>query len=101
MTPEKLFGFSVTIESGRVIHRSSQRRCSIEKDVLENFAKFTGKHLCQNLKVAGLRPAALLKFKKRLWHRCFPVNFAEFLRTTFYRTPSVDCFWIKIYSSTL
>ena len=22
-------------------------------------------------------------FKKRLWHRCFPVNFAKFLRTLF------------------
>ena len=30
-------------------------------------------------KVAGLRPATLLK--KSPWHRCFPVNFAEFLRT--------------------
>ena len=30
---------------------------------------------------AGLRPLALLK--KRLWHRCFPVNCAEFLRTHF------------------
>ena len=30
-------------------------------------------------KVADLRPATLLK--KRLWHRCFPVNFANFLRT--------------------
>ena len=29
-------------------------------------------------KVAGLRPVILLK--KRLWHRCFPVNFAKFLR---------------------
>ena len=28
-----------------------------------------------------LRPATLLK--KRLWHRCFPVNFAKFLRTHF------------------
>ena len=27
------------------------------------------------------RPAVLLK--KRLWHRCFPVNFAKFLRATF------------------
>ena len=30
-----------------------------EKDVLRNFAEFTGKHLCQSLffdKVAGLRP---------------------------------------------
>ena len=36
------------------------QRCSMKKDVLRNFAKFTGKHLCQSLffnKVAGLRPA--------------------------------------------
>ena len=38
-----------------------------KKGVLKNFTKFTGKHLCQSLffnKVAGLRPATLLK--KRL-----------------------------------
>ena len=55
-----------------------------EKGVLRIFAKFTGKHLCQGLffnKVAGLRPATLLK--KRLWHRCFPANFTKFLRTSF------------------
>ena len=58
--------------------------CSIQKGVYKNFAKFAGKHLCQRLffhEVAGLGPAALLK--KRLWHWCFPVNFAKFLRTTF------------------
>ena len=48
-----------------------------EKGVLRNFAKFKGKHLCQSL-----RPATLLK--KRLWHRSFPVNFAEFQRTPFF-----------------
>ena len=56
----------------------------LKKGVLRNFAKFTGKHLCQSLffnKVAGLRPATLLK--KRLWHKCFPVNFSRFLRTSF------------------
>ena len=36
-------------------------------------------------KVAGLRHANLLK--KRLAHRCLPVNFAKFLRIPFYRTP--------------
>ena len=43
------------------------RSCSIKKCVLKNFAKLTGKHLCQSLfidKVVGLRPAILLK--KRL-----------------------------------
>ena len=37
--------------------RNSHQRCSIRKDVLRDFAKFTGKHLCQTLffsKVAGL-----------------------------------------------
>ena len=33
-------------------------------------------------KVADLRPATLLK--KRLRHRCFPVNFVKLLRTTFF-----------------
>ena len=61
-----------------------------KKSVLKNFAKFTGKHLCQSLflnKVAGLRLANLLK--TRPWHRCFPVNFAKILRT-----PLGDCFWM-------
>ena len=40
--------------------------------------------MCQSLlfnKVSDLRPATLLK--KRLWHRCFYVNFVKFLRTPF------------------
>ena len=62
-----------------------------KKGVLRNFEKFTGKHLCQRFffnKVIDLSPAILLK--KRLQHRCFPVNFAKFLRNTFsQRTPPV------------
>ena len=29
--------------------RSSHERCSVRKGVLRNFAKFTGKHMCQSL----------------------------------------------------
>ena len=67
-----------------ILYRSSHRRCSLKKGVLGNFTKFTGKHLYQSHffnKVASLRPATLLK--KRLWHRCFPMNFAKFLKTPF------------------
>ena len=42
--------------------------------------------MCQSFffnKVAGLKPATLLK--KGPWHRCFPVNFAKFLRNTFFQ----------------
>ena len=31
------------------MRRSSHWRCSLIKGVLRNFAKFTGKHLCQSL----------------------------------------------------
>ena len=64
--------------------RSIHWRCSVKKGVLKYFAKLTAKRLYQSFffnKVAGLRPAPLLK--KRIWHRCFPVNFAKFLRIFF------------------
>ena len=66
-----------------------------QKGVLRNFAKFTGKQMCLNLffnKVAGLRPATLLK--KWLCHRCFPVNVAKFLRTRFLQNTS---FWVTVF----
>ena len=56
-----------------------------KKRVRRNFAKFTGKYLCQSLflnKVTCLSPATFLK--KRLWCRCFPVNFVKFLRAPFF-----------------
>ena len=67
-----------------VQRRSSHRRCSIKKGVLRNFAKFTGKHLCQRLFFK--KTATLLK--KSLWHRCFLVNFEKFLRTPFLQNTS-------------
>ena len=69
--------------------RSNHQMCSVKIDVLRNFTKFRGKHLCQSFffnKVAGLRSATL--FKKRLRHRCFLMNFVKFLRTTFLQDTS-------------
>ena len=64
--------------------RSNSPEVFCKKGVLRNFAKFTGKHVCQSFffsKVAGLSATLL---KKRLWHRCFPANFAKFLGTLFF-----------------
>ena len=75
----------------RIEKQKQSSRGVLLKNVLKNFAKFTGKPLCQSLffnKVAGLRPATLLK--KRLWYRCFPVNFAKNFKSTYFcRTPLV------------
>ena len=77
------------------IIRTSRPEVFCKKGVLWNFVKFLGKHQYQSLffnKVAALRLGTLLK--KRLWHRCFPVNFAKFLRTPFLQNTYGGCFWI-------
>ena len=64
-----------------------------KKGVLKNFVISLIKHLCQSLffnKVTGLRSAT--SSKKRLWHRCFSVNFAKFLRAPFVQNTSGDYF---------
>ena len=48
----------------------------------KNFAKFDGKHLCRSLSLIKLQaPGLQLYFKKKLRQKCFPINFAKFLRT--------------------
>ena len=43
----------------------------------------------RNIKIQAW-PATLLK--KRLWHRCFPVNFEKFLRTPFL----IEHLWLRL-----
>ena len=57
--------------------RSSRPEVFCKECVFKNIAKFTGKRLCRSF----FWPATL--FKKRLRHRCFPVNFAKLLKTPF------------------
>ena len=69
-----------------MFHEMTLKQCILP---FRNVIKFTGKHLCQGLffnKVAGLRSKTLLK--KRLWHKCFPVDFVKFLRTPFLENTS-------------
>ena len=62
------------------LNRCSRPEVFCEKDVLKNFAKFARTYLCQSLFLIKLQ--ALGPDTKRPWHRCFPVNFAKFLRTS-------------------
>ena len=68
---------------------------NIRQGVLRNFAKFTGKHLCQSLffnKVAGL--------KKETLGQVFSCEFYEISKNTFsYRTPLVAASHSRAVSS--
>ena len=86
------------------LSRSSYRSCSVKKVFLE-VSRNSQENTCPESlfnKVnnnKGLRPATLLK--KRLFHRCFPVNFAKFLRTPFLQNTSgrlllyIHKFWLR------
>ena len=86
------------------LSRSSYRSCSVKKVFLE-VSRNSQENTCPESlfnKVnnnKGLRPATLLK--KRLFHRCFPVNFAKFLRTPFLQNTSgrlllyIHRFWLR------
>ena len=64
------------------------QRCSVRKDVLRNFTKLTGKHLCQSLsfnKVAGLRPQACNFIKRETLAQVFSFKFREISKNTFFK----------------
>ena len=59
-------------------------------DALQNnFANFTGKHLCWSI---------VLNIKKRLQHRCFPEICEICKKTFFFRTPPVAACYISLVS---
>ena len=73
---ENIFSITLLLFKETVV-----RRCFYKKDVLRDFTIFT-----------GLRLATLLK--KKLWQRCFPVNFVKFLRTPFCTD---HLWWLLLY----
>ena len=59
------------------------------KKVFLEFSQNSQENTCARVffnKVTGLRSVSLLK--KRLWHRCFPMNLAKFLTTPFFQNSS-------------
>ena len=58
-------------------------RCSVKKVFLEILQNSQGNVWARVSFLIKLQ-APITLLKKRLWHRCFPVNFTKFLRTTFF-----------------
>ena len=53
--------------------RRSHQRCSMKKGVLKEISQNSQGNICSRVSF----------LKKRLWHRCLPMNFVKFLRTPF------------------
>ena len=66
-------------------------RCSVKKDVLRNFTKFTGKHLCQSLFFLSF--FYVFFNKKETLAQVFSSELCvKFLRTPFLQNTSGGCF---------
>ena len=61
--------------------RNSQQRCCVKKIIFENFAKFTGKHLCWSLFLS--RSQACNFIKKETPTKVFSGDFAKFWKSPF------------------
>ena len=79
--------------------RSCHQKCSIKKAIINNFAKFTGKHLCWSLlllKLKAFRSATLLKENPTLMFFCKyceifkNVYFEKHLQTTAFANSRVS-----------
>ena len=62
----------------------------LQKQPPEVFCKKTCIQKSLKIHRKKLKPPTLSK--KRLWHECFPKNFAKFLRTLFLQNPPDGCF---------
>ena len=78
-----LFAFDIINATFIQWTKAAVRRCSVEKVFLE-ISQNSHENTCARVSFLiklQARPTTLLK---RLWHRCFPVNFAKFLRIPFF-----------------
>ena len=98
VTKMKLY-FTLDIQkftiSNRITHNTVAvvRRCSVKKvslEITQHLQENTCARVSFLIKLQALKPATL--FKRRLWHRCFPVNVAKFLRIPFLQNTSCGCF---------
>ena len=79
--------------------RSSRPKVFCKKVVLTNFVRFIRKHLAGVSFLIKLQAWAP-QLKKRLGHRCFPVNFTKLLTTPLLcRTPLVAASSLRIATS--
>ena len=79
-----------------VMNRNSHWSCSVRKAVFRNFAKLTGKRLCQSHflnNVAGLRPQARSFIKIETLAHVFSCELCEIFKNTFFKKSTCgDCF---------
>ena len=84
-----LYFFTIGNYNKKIPQEAVAQRCPVKRvflEIVQNSQENTCARVSFSIKLQT--PATLLK--RRLWHRCFPANFAKLLRTFFFhRSPTV------------
>ena len=81
-------------------YRISYLEVFCEQNVIKNFAKLTGKYMWRSLFLMKFQVKTCNFFKKKLRHRCFPVNFANFfMKASLQNTVNGCLLLLKIQST--
>ena len=74
------YHYNIKLPKTFMTYRSSHQRCSVKKVFLE-ISQNSQENTCARVSfLIKLQDWSARLLKKRLWQRCFPVNFAKFLR---------------------
>ena len=80
--------FKKSYETNDKISKSSHQTCFVNKVFLEISQNSQENTCARDSFLIKLQAAPATLLKKSLWHRCFRVNFAKFLRTPFLQNTS-------------
>ena len=69
------------------------QRCSVKKVFLK-ISQNSQENTCARVSLIMLQEPPVTLLKKRLWHMCFPANYAKFLRTPFL---TEHLWWLLLY----
>ena len=75
-------------------NKSNHKSCSAKKMFLKTSQNPQGNIFVRFFFLIKLQPEVCNFIWKRLWHRCFLVNFKKFLRTPFLKSTFGHCFWV-------
>ena len=78
----------------KIYTKSSRQRSSMKKGVLRNFAKFTGKHLCQRLFFNKVACQSCCFIKKESLAQVFSCKFYDISKNTSGRLLLILAYWI-------
>ena len=84
MKPVKITTILPTFDNIIALPKADAHTCSAKKVFLE-ISQNSQENTCARVSfLIKLQAAPATLLKKKLWHRCFPVNLAKFLRTPFF-----------------